>query len=167
MSGRIPADAFQYYVGLGPNRSYQAVAQHFGVTKRAVTKRAGKEGWSSRLEAIERKARAKNDEQLVDVVAEMNERHLKTLKVIQGKALEALRAMPLTRAFEAVRALDMAIRSERVIHGEPTERTSSTLEDLIKGEYTRWMATEGEDADDWDDDEEGTGTSPAAGESDA
>ena len=51
----------------------------------------------------------------------MNLRHLKSLKIIQGKALEALRTMPLSTAMEAVRALDMAIRQERLIRGFTTE----------------------------------------------
>ena len=34
---KIPPDAFDFYFSLGPPRSYQAVADKYGVTKRAVT----------------------------------------------------------------------------------------------------------------------------------
>ncbi len=37
MSGKIPPDALEYYLVLGPDRSYQKVADHYGVSKRAVT----------------------------------------------------------------------------------------------------------------------------------
>ena len=40
MNRKIPPDAFAYYFSLGPNRSYLAVAKHFGVSKQAVTKLA-------------------------------------------------------------------------------------------------------------------------------
>ena len=42
---KIPQDAFFFYVGLGPGRSYQQVADHYGVTKRAVVNLAVKERW--------------------------------------------------------------------------------------------------------------------------
>ena len=37
---KIPPEAFDFYFELGPGRSYQAVADHFSVTKQAVTKKA-------------------------------------------------------------------------------------------------------------------------------
>ncbi len=40
MRGKIPANAFDLYFSLGPSRSHQKIAQRFGVSKKAVTKRA-------------------------------------------------------------------------------------------------------------------------------
>ncbi len=57
MSAKIPPDAFEYYLGLGPGRSYGAVAEEYGVTKRAVTKLAARENWQQRIHKIERKPR--------------------------------------------------------------------------------------------------------------
>ncbi len=34
---RIPPEAFDFYVGLGPERSYRQVAGRYGVSKRAIT----------------------------------------------------------------------------------------------------------------------------------
>ena len=45
MSGRIPPDALEYYVSLGADRSYEKVADHYGVSKRAVTKLAVRQRW--------------------------------------------------------------------------------------------------------------------------
>ena len=61
MSGKIPSDAFEYYVSLGPGRSYRSVAEHYEVTKRAVTKHAAREGWAERLDKIEQEAREGSD----------------------------------------------------------------------------------------------------------
>lgn len=75
MNQRIPEGAFGFYVGLGAKRSYQAVAEKFGVTKRAVLKHATKERWTERLEDIEEEARAESDKKLATDLAEMHERH--------------------------------------------------------------------------------------------
>jgi hypothetical protein len=114
---KIPEDAFDLYVRLGPARSYRAVAEHYGVTKRAVTSRATRDGWQARLREIECRARSRADEELEEVLAEMYARHLRILHVIQGKALESLRALPLTSAWDAVKALDLVIERETKIRG--------------------------------------------------
>ncbi len=139
MAGRLHPDSFEFYISLGPDRSYQAVADHHGVTKRAVTKRAAKERWQQRLAELEAKARRGAERKVLETLEEMNTRHIKSLRVIQGKALEALRSMPLATAMEAVRALDMAIRQERLVRGEPSDRTAICIEDVIRREYSRWL----------------------------
>ena len=142
MSGRIPPDAFEFYVSLGPDRSYERVAAQFGVSKRAVTKAAARQRWQQRVAELERKARESAEQKALESLEGMNLRHLKALKIVQGKALEALRSMPLSTAMEAVRALDMAIRQERLIRGEPSDRTAISIEEVIRREYERWMLPE-------------------------
>ncbi len=146
MSGKIPPDALQSYLGMGPERSYQKVADHYGVSKRAVTKLAARERWQDKVIELERKARAGAEKKALESLEGMNLRHLKSLKVVQGKSLEALRSMPLSTAMEAVRALDMAIRQERLIRGEPSDRTAISVEEVVRREYERWMLPE-EDGD--------------------
>lgn len=142
MANRIPPDAFHYYLGLGPERSYQSVANRYAVSKRAVTKLATRDRWQDRVVELERKAREGAEQKALESLEAMNLRHLRSLKVVQGKALEALRSMPLSTAMEAVRSLDMAIRQERLIRGEPSDRTAISVEDVIKREYQRWMLPE-------------------------
>ncbi len=146
MSGKIPPGALECYLGLGPDRSYQRVADHFGVSKRAVTKLAARERWQEKVLEVERKGREGAEKKALESLEGMNLRHLKSLKVVQGRSLEALRSMPLTTAMEAVRALDMAIRQERLIRGEPSDRTAISVEEVIRREYERWMVP-GEDGD--------------------
>jgi hypothetical protein len=73
----------------------------------------------------------------------MHERHLKMMSLIQRRALEALRSMPLDSAMDAVRALDLAVKSERVVRGEPGDRSAVDVERVIRGEYERWLTVEG------------------------
>jgi len=145
MRKKIPPEAFEYYFALGAGRSYRAVAEHFGVSKTAVANAADREGWQKQVERRDEKVRANAEEKSVETREEMCERHLKMLRLIQGKAIEALRQMPVQSAMDAIRALGLTIREERVVRGEPGERTAVTIEDAIRREYERWMTTEGSD----------------------
>lgn len=150
MSAKIPADAFDFYASLGVARSYQAVAEKYGVSKQAVTKHAVQHKWAERLTEIERKARANSDQKLQESIEELNERHLKFLKVIEVKALEALRVMPLESAMDAVKALEISMRQTRLIRGEPTDHTTVDVVDLIRREHSDWLLRPGGEGERWD-----------------
>ena len=139
MSRKIPLDAFDAYYALGPGRSYQTIAEKYAVSKRAIVSLAQKENWQQRIVELERKARDRVDTKLVETLEAMQEKHLKTLQVVLGKALEALRSMPLTSAMEAVRAIEIVVKNERVIRGEPGDRAALDVEALIKREYATLM----------------------------
>lgn len=145
MSSRIPSEAFDFYVGLGATRSYQAVARKYGVSKRAVTKHAKRAEWPSRLEKVEATAREKADKRLAETLEEMRERHLKMLRLMAGRALEGLTRYPANSTMECARIADMTIKLERIIAGEPANRTAVSVEDVIKREYERWMVVAGEE----------------------
>jgi hypothetical protein len=139
MRRKIPPEAFSFYLGLGQARSYDVVAAHYRVTKRAVTNLAVKERWQEKLDAAERQARAKAEEKAQESVDDMKSRHLKTMQLVQRKALDALRSMPLTTAMDAVKALAMAVDRERLIRGEPTDHSLVSVEEIIKREYALLM----------------------------
>jgi transposase-like protein len=139
---RIPTDAFEVYVSLGPDRSYQAVASKLGVAKRSITRLATRDHWQERLLQIEREAQERVREKLTESMEAINTRHLKMTRAVQAKALAALQALPLNTGMDAVRALDLAIKQERLILGEPNERTAVSVEDTIKREYQRWMGND-------------------------
>ena len=149
MSRKIPPDeAFMFYMSLGAGRSYQAVADKYKASKQAVTKLATRENWQTRLAKIERDARERSDQKATETLEQMTERHLRSYKAMQAKALDALRAQPLGTAMEAVRSLDLGIRGERLLRGEPTDRTVLNVEEVIKREYENWMSGGDENADD-------------------
>ncbi len=143
---RIPPEAFETYVRLGPGRSYRQVAHHYGVSKRAVTSFAAREKWPARLAKVEDEARAETDKRAVDALTEMNQRHLKIAKALQGKALEALRNMPLDTARDVIRAVDLGVRQERLILGEPTERQAN-VEEITKREIRDLVVVVDDDDD--------------------
>jgi hypothetical protein len=92
---RLPPEAFAYYVSLGVGRSYQAVADHFGVTKTAVVNLAVRENWAEKLIQVEKRvgdAAAKKAEESIE---QMNDRHLRSLKAVQGKAVGCNKTLSL------------------------------------------------------------------------
>jgi len=139
MRRKLPLEAYAFYLSLGQARSYDAVGRHFKVSKRAVTNRARKERWQEKVAAADEKARARASERAQESVEEMNERHLKTAQLIQRKALETLRESTIESAMDAVKALVMGVRDERLIRGEPTDRSAVNIEEIIRREYERWM----------------------------
>lgn len=138
---KLPLDAFEYYFSLGQDRSYRNVAEHFGVSKTAVGNLAEKENWQKRVTDLEKKVHNAVEQKITETLEQMSERHIRMCKLIQKKALETLKTMPLTTAIEAVRALDSSIKQERLIRGEPTDRSAVSIEDVIRQEYERWMTT--------------------------
>lgn len=147
MNKKLPPEAFAFYAGLGPGRSYEALAQHFGVNKRTVVTRAKQENWQARVKEMERKARERAEQKATESIEEMNDRHLRTAQFLQRKALDALQRIPIEEAVDAVRALKLGIEHERLIRGEPSERMAVTLEETIRSEYQRWMQSDGQDED--------------------
>lgn len=151
MARRLPDDAFGFYVGLGSARSYAAVADRYGVAKKTVTRAAVAQRWQERLADAEAKARENTQKRIVETLEDVNDRHLKMLRAVQTRALEALRTMPLRTAADAVRALHDSIKTERVVIGEPGDRTAVSVEDAIREQYARWMGAEGEGGEVGDD----------------
>ncbi len=139
MNRKIPSDAFSFYVSLGTGRSYEQVAQKYGVTKRAIVDVAAREDWQERMAVIEKDARDKADVRAAETLDQVNERHLTTMKLVQRKALEALRVMSIGSAMDAVRALRVGVEQERIIRGESAEGDTRSIEAIIRLEYERFM----------------------------
>jgi hypothetical protein len=159
---KIAPDAFDFYVSLGPERSYRAVAEHYGVSKRAVVKRAAREGWAERLREVELVARAEADRKLTETLADMHGRHRRLLRAMSSRVATALRDYPLNNGMEAVRAAEVVIRLERLLAGDATERTAVSVEQVTKAEIDRLLdvkpcavAESDDDREDDQDDEDG------------
>ena len=133
MNRKIPEDAFGYYLSLGAGRSYEAVAQKYKVSKKAVTNAAAREEWQKRIEKIEREAREIAEEKAVDEMVAVRGRHLKEARFLQARALQVLKDQPPEKAIRAAAALNIAWKHELLLLGEPTERQAN-VEELIRKE---------------------------------
>lgn len=141
MSRKLPDDAFEAYVAMGAQRSYEALARRYGASKRAIAKKASKEGWAERLAKIEQGVRQKSDEGLVDAISEMRARHQQTVKAIGLRALAGLKEHPLHTGMEAVKAAEIAIKLERLLAGEPGERSELAIAEVTRAEIQRLLTT--------------------------
>ncbi len=119
---RIPAGAYEVYLELGTQRSYQALADRYCVSKTAIVKRAKKERWQERLAELERQARERAEEKAVDEMGAVHERHLKEARFLQARALQALRDLPPEKGLRAASMLNVAWKHELLLLGAATGR---------------------------------------------
>lgn len=150
MNKKVPDEAFAFYVGLGHDRSYQAVADHFKVTKRAIVRTASKNDWSARLALIEREAQERSDKALAEGRAETRTRHLKMVRAMASRAAKAMAEFPLTSGMDGLKAAEMAIKLERLIAGEASDRTEVTIEQVTRAEIDRLLVRDDEPEGDED-----------------
>ena len=144
MARRIPASAFEDYLAMGVERSYQALADRYEVSKVAVYKKAKKEGWQERIAKLETQAREKVEEKTVDQMQEVRERHLREARFLQARALQALKDLPPEKGVRAAAALNIAWKHELLLLGEPTERQAS-IEEITKREIATLLVRDDDD----------------------
>ena len=152
MARKLGIDAFEHYFALGAGRSYQAVADRFGVSKRAVTDLAKRERWQEQVAEREQQVRASAEQKAVETMEQMNDRHLTLLKAMGARAVHALKEHPLSTGMEAIRAAETVIKMERLVAGDATQRTAVTVEQVTRQEIDRLVATDADgDAESGDD----------------
>ncbi len=87
------------------------------MTKHAVARLASQERWAERLVEHERTQREAADQRAVESLSEMTARQLRILRSIQGKAIAALKEGGITSALDAVKAIELTFRQERLLAG--------------------------------------------------
>lgn len=130
MSARIPDDAFEVYVGMGSARSYQALADKFGVDKRSIVRLATREKWSERLAQINQEVRSATDKRLATEIHAVRERHLQQSRFVQGILLKGMKEATPREAARMTTALSQAWKHELLVLGEPTEHHAATVEEI-------------------------------------
>ena len=138
---RLPADCFERYVALGEVRSYALLAKQLGCSKRAISKRAVKEGWAERLGRIEQAARERSDGRMVDTMTEMRERHMATLRVMSMRVVNALKEHSLDSGMEAIKAAEIVIKLERLVAGDASERNVIDVAAVTREEMKQLLTT--------------------------
>lgn len=152
---RLPTESFDHYVALGPDRSYDAVAKKYGVSKATVLRHAEKHRWQERLREAEKASREVANKKAVDTLQAVKDRQLQEARILEHRALEALKSLPPEKAAKAATMLQIAWRHELLLLGEPTERTELSVEEITRREI-QTLLTFSEEADDFgegDDDE--------------
>jgi hypothetical protein len=148
---KLTEDAFGYFVSLGAARRYQDVVDHFKVSKRTVVAAAKRENWAERLAKIDRDAQVNADLKIQETVEAMKIRHSKMLRAMATRAAKGLQEFPLTTGMEAIKAAEMVIKLERLLAGEPGDRTEIDIKEVTKREIQTLLTTRPVGADGPDD----------------
>ena len=126
---KIPPTAFAIYVAMGPDRSLRELAEVLGVTKKGVAEHSKRERWQEKIGEIDDKLAESAVEVAIRTthrtVERMVERHMGAMDRVVHLAYERLtkEGVEFETPMDAVRALDIAVRSQRVMKGEPTDIT--------------------------------------------
>ena len=132
---QIHLDAFEIWFTM-PKRSYGKVSKKLSISETSIRKWSHAFKWEQRATKRTEASKNKADKQAIETITDMNARHLKEYKLLQGKGLEKLRAGRIEKDRDAITALDTGIKGERTIRGEPTEVISNqisgalTIEDI-------------------------------------
>lgn len=138
---KLGDDAFEYYVGLGPARTFVAVARKYGVDKRTVSRLATKEKWADRVSDVDREVRARTE---AHAASALEAQQLKSLSrigefqdaihdVITPQRLKALFAGLLNAAVKEGDVGAARLIIERVLGKPRNESLSPTSLDLPDG----------------------------------
>lgn len=138
MNKKIPPEAFLFYVELGRERSYEAVAERFDCSRRGVAECAKRERWQERIAELEGRAQERVEAAALDSIAAMNERHLKIARYLQSRGLEALQSGRTELIARATRTVSEGVALERLVRGEPTERVEN-FDAINRRERERWL----------------------------
>jgi hypothetical protein len=112
MGKKLPNDAYAYYLSLGSTRTYRAVAEHFGVSVRAVSKRASTEEWQKRIKAADQEACEAVLEKTKAEAIERSLRWLRKLDAEHRRSMEAIIDMEIQSVDDALRVLEWSLKEE-------------------------------------------------------
>jgi hypothetical protein len=125
--------AFNTYWTMGAQRSIERLHAEVARDGKAPSLRTFFEWsrryhWQARLADLERQAREADDVARIAAVREMQERQARAALLLQQKGVEWLAQLPPGEASAeaAIRALVEGAKLERLVRGEPTERTEQT-----------------------------------------
>lgn len=151
---KVPDDAFERYVALGPDRSYQLLAEKLGVDKRSIVRMATREKWTERLAKIQEEARAATDKKLVSDLQAVREQQLREVRFMRSEILRGMKGLTPEKATKMAGALSVCWKHELLLLGEPTDRNASTVEEITKREIGSLLLQPGEE-DKWNEDPDG------------
>lgn len=79
------------------------------------------DGWELEKEIIQQATEQRVAQAIAETISEMNTRHLREFQLLQSKGVSALRQLDPRTAAEAQSMIDVGVRGERLVRGEPTE----------------------------------------------
>lgn len=134
--------AYAYFHGLGPTRTFAAVAERFGVSDTAVRVHAKPgadfpEGWEQRSAEADRRRNGQLERKAEQGLERRNERTLAFIEAYREKALEALvdedgklKQDVAIDPDDAASRMPGLVKLEQLLMGEATERNEVSFAEL-------------------------------------
>ncbi|MCK9570749.1 hypothetical protein M0R72_17500 [Candidatus Pacearchaeota archaeon] len=119
-------EAFEYYLGMGQDRSIPKVAQKYSVSTAAVKKWSKAFSWQQRLKTREAKIGAKVEESTDRTIADFKADLLKAWRGAQDRWIEKFDADKINP--RDYKDLETATRNILLLLGEPTERGEMSVD---------------------------------------
>ena len=100
----------------------EQIAKRLGIKRQETISdwRRG-EGWEKERKLVEKVTNERVTKAVAETISEMNTRHLKEYQLLQTKGVQALKDIDPKTAHEALSMVDIGIKGERLVRGEPTE----------------------------------------------
>ena len=104
------------------NFTDQQIAQQLSIQRpETIGEWRRSEGWDREKAVIQKATEERINQAIAETIAEMNSRHLKEYQLLQTKGVQALKRLDPNKASEAATMVDVGIKGERLVRGEPTE----------------------------------------------
>ena len=104
------------------NHTDQQIANQLGIQRsETIGEWRRTEGWEKERAIIQQETDRRVSDAVAETISEMNSRHLKEYQLLQTKGIAALKKLDPKRASEALAMIDVGVKGERLVRGEPTE----------------------------------------------
>ena len=100
----------------------QQIAKRLGIQRsETIGEWRRNEGWDKERQYVQKVTDERVTQAIAETISEMNTRHLKEYQLLQSKGVTALKDIAPKTAHEALTMVDVGIKGERLVRGEPTE----------------------------------------------
>ena len=124
---KLPPDPKTYYTQNPDKPSQRKTAKLYGLGKTTIANRSIKEKWVEKRDQFRSKADAKTEEKAIETISDMNVRHYTALTKVEQQCEDTLDSCKFLTAGEALKGMDMSIKGQRTIKGEPTDRQDLSI----------------------------------------
>lgn len=126
-------EAFEYYYGLGDQRSYPAVARKFTVSVTSIKKWAKAFNWQERVEQRDIENARRLEEKTNETVVATKATYRKIIKAAIGRWVKRFQGGEID--VESVWDLERLVKLDLLLMGEPTDRSEHESRVTERHEY--------------------------------
>lgn len=106
---------------LAGDRTDAQIASELGINRvDTIGQWRRNEQWEREKQIVRDETDRRVQDAVAESIADMNSRHLKEYQLLQTKGIQALRRLDPQKAHEAQAMIDVGVRGERLVRGEPT-----------------------------------------------